>query len=412
MRAPPPAIVFTFRVTFWILATGCTAEPGAPTGDFSPAPGEGEDTLAQRGAGGQWRLADTPVRATVTGGPWTLGQGPATQSDPAADYPNPHPGTHFFQPYFWPHVEREGPDLLGYFDYRPRKMQEAVVAARSRDGGLSWTFLQQALDFNPNPVPDPIAGNENGQGHPFVLRIRGKTLLYTLDRTPGIQDVGGLIVHELKPTHTQPLRGAPAAEAPLSLATLRTNGLLNPDGIVGEIQVGPQTMILYLQRILGPAGPLSDVTTIRLASSTEGIDWIDLGSVSGLQDDGTVFLGARGTLLRDGSGQYQLFYSGGTAEDNASDAYRYIGYAESTDLQHWTVVRGRRNPLLSTEVTEASGEPQSWWAGRVFGPSVAMVPGGRQAILIFAGFHTANASQDFSDYRQIGRVTLERVHAP
>ena len=47
----------------------------------------------------------------------------------------------------------------------------------------------------------------------------------------------------------------------------------------------------------------------------------------------------------------------------------------------------------------------------MFGPSVAVAPGGRRATLVFAGFHTANASQDFSDYRQIGRVTLELVEA-
>ena len=30
-----------------------------------------------------------------------------------------------------------------------------MVAARSDDGGRSWTFLQMALDFNPNPRPIP-----------------------------------------------------------------------------------------------------------------------------------------------------------------------------------------------------------------------------------------------------------------
>jgi hypothetical protein len=372
------------------------------------------DAFAQRAAVGAWRLADSPVRATVTGGPWTLQQGPTTQLDPTADYPNPNPGTSFMQPYFWPQIIRDGQDLLGYFDYRPRKLQEAVVAARSEDGGRSWTFLQMALDFNPNPRPDPLMGNENGQGHPFVMRLRGQTLIYTLDRTPGVQDVGGLIVHRLDPTSREPLRGAPASEVPLSLATLRTTGLLNPDGIIAEVPdaCGRGTRILYLQRILGSAGPLSDVTAIRLASTDDGIDWTDEGAVSGLQDDGTVFLGARGSLLRDRDDGYLLFFSGGTPADNASDAYRYIGYAVSTDLVRWTVVRGLQNPLLSTETTEASGAPQSWWAGRVFGPSVAIAPGGRQATMVFAGFATANASQDFSDYRQIGRVTLELTEAP
>src|SRR5262245_8916918 len=114
------------------------------------------ESHARCAAVGQWRLADAPVRATITGGPWTLGQGPATQANPAADYPNPNPGTNSFQPYFWPQIFGDGQNLLGYFDYRPRKMEEAVVAARSQDGGRSWTFLEKALDFNPNPAPDPI----------------------------------------------------------------------------------------------------------------------------------------------------------------------------------------------------------------------------------------------------------------
>jgi hypothetical protein len=245
-----------------------------------------------------------------------------------------------------------------------------------------------------------------------LLRLRGRTLVYTLDRTPGVQDVGGLIVHVLYPTRDEPLRGAPATEMPLSLATLRTSGLLNPDGIIAQVPGGPGLRILYLQRILGSAGPLSDVTAIRLASSDDGLHFQDLGAVSGLQDDGTVFLGARGSLLSDREGRYLLFYSGGTPEDKASDAYRYIGYAMSTDLLRWTVVRGLQNPLLSTQTTEASGTPEPWWAGRVFGPTVAVAPGGRQATLVFAGFRTANASADFSDYRQIGRATLELVESP
>ena len=135
-------------------------------------------------------LADTPSRAVITGGPWTLGQGPTTQTNPAADYPNPNPGTNNFAPYFWPQTLGDEREMLGLFDYRPRNMQEAVVAARSHDGGRSWDFVQLALDFNPNPTPNPTGGNENGQGHPFVMRVQGKTLLYTLDRTPGDQGRG------------------------------------------------------------------------------------------------------------------------------------------------------------------------------------------------------------------------------
>jgi hypothetical protein len=399
----PTAIIRGLTACLCVVA--CAGEPAGPS---AGAVDEISERLSRRTAPGRWQVVGTPVRATVTGGPWTLGQGPTTQSNPAADFPNPNPGTNRFQPYFWPQVLPDGDGLLGYFDYRPRKMREAVVAARSEDGGRSWTFLQLALDFNPNPVPDPLGGNEDGQGHPFVMRVKGDKLIYTLDRTPGVQDVGGLIVHRMKPTGREPLRGLPPVEMPLSVAPLRTTGLLNPDGIIGEVpEGGPSIRILYLQRILGPGGPLTDVTSIRIASSGDGINWTDEGPICGLQDDGTRFLGARGSLLRDREGRYLLFYSGGIEADNASDAYHYIGYAESTDLRSWTVVRGLRNPLLSIETTEASGVPESWWQGRVFGPAVAVDPAGRTATMVFAGFHTANASNDFADYRQIGRVDLQ-----
>jgi hypothetical protein len=390
---------------------GC--EPGTP--DTRGPEDDGADDsmmasealLARRVGSGQWVVADTPSRAVITGGPWTLGQGPTTQTNPTADFPNPNPGTNNFAPYFWPMTMGDEGHMLGLFDYRPRKLREAVVAARSGDGGRSWDFVQLALDYNPNPVPDPIGGNENGQGHPFALRAQGRTLLYTLDRTPGVQDVGGLIVHRLRPTLREPMRGAPASEMPLSVATLRTEGLLNPDGIIAQVPGMAVPMIVYLQRVLGPSGPLSDVTTARLAVSADGISWRDLGPLSGLQDDGTTFIGARGSMLRNEEGRFQLFFSGGITADNASDAYHYIGYAESTDLLHWQVVRGLANPLMSVETTEASGVPQSWWLGRVFGPAVTASHEGRSATMVFAGFHTANASNDFSDYRQIGRVTLE-----
>jgi hypothetical protein len=393
---------------------------GAWTAGCEPTPFDADQSLpggeqssealrSYRARAGHWTVSDTPVRATITGGPWTLGQGPATQTNPAADYPNPNPGTNNFAPYFWPFLTGDDQNMLGYFDYRPRNMEEAVVAARSSDGGRSWSFVQLALDFNPNPTPDPLTGNENGQGHPVVLQVRGRSLLYTLDRTPGVKDVGGMIVHRIRPTAEQPLRGAPAREQPLSEAMVRTTGLLNPEGIIGQVPGFPFPVILYLQRVLGTSGPLSDVTTMRLAASLDGIDWKDLGPVTGLQDDGTTFLGARGSLLRVEGGRFLLFFSGGVPADNASDAYHYIGYAESTNLREWTVKRGLANPLLSVEPTEASGQPQSWWQGRVFGPSVTLAPDGRSATLIFAGFHTPNASQDFSDHRQIGRVSLSLI---
>ena len=46
-------------------------------------------------------------------------------------------------PYYVPQVTGRGTVLQGYFDYRPRNVNEAPVAASSSDGGNTWTFQQQ-----------------------------------------------------------------------------------------------------------------------------------------------------------------------------------------------------------------------------------------------------------------------------
>ena len=92
---------------------------------------------------------------------------------------------------------------------------------------------------------------------------------------------------------------------------------------------------------------------------------------------------------------------------DVSKESHYIGYAESHDLMHWTVKRGLANPLLSIETTAASGTPESWWAGRSFGPSVTTSHNGRKAVLMFAGYHTASPTADLGDYRQVGQATME-----
>jgi hypothetical protein len=91
--------------------------------------------------------ATAPVEATIIGGPWTLAQGPASNAVPYAGYcvngaQASNPGKNLMQPYYFPHIEGEEQELQGYFDYRPRNADEAVVAARSHDGGKTWKFQQ------------------------------------------------------------------------------------------------------------------------------------------------------------------------------------------------------------------------------------------------------------------------------
>src|SRR5262249_24568748 len=90
---------------------------------------------------------------------------------PRAGGPAPQPaGTPLaMQPYYFPFVTR-GRDgvLTGYFDYRPKDVNEAVVAATSTDGGRTWRFRGEALELNAGICPNGNT-NDDGQGHPFVL---------------------------------------------------------------------------------------------------------------------------------------------------------------------------------------------------------------------------------------------------
>ena len=126
------------------------------------------------------------------------------------------------QPYYFPFVtsSHNGNVLTGYFDYRPKDSDEALVAARSTDHGRTWHFAGEALELNQGTCPN---GNtdDDGQGHAFVMSVphyssangSGRAdLLYTLSRpagdNPGIQ----LIVHKLTPNAKNPLAGLPSSE--------------------------------------------------------------------------------------------------------------------------------------------------------------------------------------------------------
>ena len=88
------------------------------------------------------------------------------------------------QPYYFPTSFGHGSRLQGYFDWRPKDIDEAVVAAYSNDAGRSWTFQQKVLELRttcptmaqPDPDGDvdvpPYAnpnnsdyGDDDGQGH-------------------------------------------------------------------------------------------------------------------------------------------------------------------------------------------------------------------------------------------------------
>src|SRR6516162_1847971 len=108
-------------------------------------------------------------------------------------------------------------------------------------------------------------------------------------------------------------------------------------------------------------GENTDIITIRVATTTDGINFTDIGPASGLQDPtSTAFNGIRwlgsGSLIALSNGHYGMFFGAGNCLDNDSDGFHFIGYAETvgevdspSDLQNWTVIYAFDNPILSTD---------------------------------------------------------------
>jgi hypothetical protein len=127
-------------------------------------------------------------------------------------------------PDYFPHIvlNSDG-SLTGYFDYRPKDENEAVMAATSNNGGEDWTFDQEALQQNPGYCASADT-NDDGQGHPNVLNFGGTTTaadvtsggtndLFNLQRAAGDNVGVGMLVHNLTAagaTASQPLGDLPA----------------------------------------------------------------------------------------------------------------------------------------------------------------------------------------------------------
>jgi hypothetical protein len=176
----------------------------------------------------KWTRNGAPIAAAIKDGPWTLEQSGAANGLKSSGYCDNaghligNPGTERMEPYYFPFIVGQGSQLQGYFDYRPKDTDEAVVAASSNDGGLTWNFQSQVLDLNHAPGGTPARslcpmmankepdgekdgictgsscqnadnGDDDGQGHQFVINIGGKNLLYTLNRSVGHIDQDDLV---------------------------------------------------------------------------------------------------------------------------------------------------------------------------------------------------------------------------
>src|SRR5271165_3367371 len=153
-----------------------------------------------------WTATTSPVQSTLAGGPWTLSQGAnpdttyCTSGGTGVPIVNPSTTVNVMNPFYFPFVTGSGNNLQGYFDYRPDAIDEAIIAANSTDGGLTWHFQQQVASLSADcPTANPAAGNDVGEGHPHLLSFFGTTWLYLLDRRNDYVDNAGLIVQRLTP---------------------------------------------------------------------------------------------------------------------------------------------------------------------------------------------------------------------
>jgi hypothetical protein len=343
---------------------------------------------------------------------------------------------------------------------------------------------------NANTVSVNGATADDGWGHAAILQLPGagnaKTggqFLYLLDRnTANIQGTSTPVVDNA-PLHVIQLNNAspkfpiantnntnPGANDIKSISSALTNsadagtnavlvqdsvGLLNPDGIMAVFPTaataaaGSAVTVLYVQKIVGgdntgstalptseqcTKAPFSgktnhDISNVRLATTTDGVHFTDLGIVEGLNDPTTVdynetrWISPRGTLIDihgDGS-VWGLYFAGGNCLDGDSDAFHYIGYAESTDKTHWTVYNDINHPIASINtittanqsggatVTVPANPPvlptEPWFAERLYAPTATQIDSTHLS-LTFAGYGVQTPSADLLDYRQIGNVVL------
>lgn len=181
-----------------------------------------------------WTATSSPVQSTLAGGPWTLNQGVpdatyCTGGTTGTPIVNPLTTVNTMNPFYFPFVTGSGNNLQGYFDYRPDATNEAIMAAKSTDGGHSWQFQQMVASLSSDcPTANPPAGNDAGQGHPHTISFLGQTFLYTLDRRNFYVDNAGLIVQRLTPNIPggQPLKPNPAGTTFTPPASLPSGAVL------------------------------------------------------------------------------------------------------------------------------------------------------------------------------------------
>ena len=227
---------------------------GSPTNVFGGTTYPNLSTYPGGGATG----TDIPYTTAYAGTPGPLagycGTGGYASFGPSTVPSREPAGYEPMSPYYFPHIESnpDGDGLIGFFDYRPKDSDEAVVVATSRDDGAHWTLKTEALELSQGHCPEGNSDvvqqttTDDGEGHAFDLTVdvngRPEWILYTLNRSNGTLDTLGseFLAHALVPY--SPTLGLPSSEPVGTGATTTTTGSNTVTNVTGGVSTSNLTV--------------------------------------------------------------------------------------------------------------------------------------------------------------------------
>ncbi len=226
---------------------------------------------------------------------------------------------------------------------------------------------------------------------------------------------------------------------------VHTTGLINPDGIMAVIPGSLPRTVLYVSKTLNGAASLpaaqqcptasslnnkinQDYEQVRLASTTNGINFTDLGVTNLTNPIDTTNTGRRyaspnGSIVTLANGNIGLFFGAGNCLDGDSDGFHAIVYAETSpsstaSLLNWNIINDiTTNPIASIAPITAGGvtyptaapvmPTQAWFGGRVYAP-MAMYLDSTHVNIIFDGYDAGYVGgSDYTSYRTVGHAVLQ-----
>ena len=169
-----------------------------------------------------------PERRGGDAGParWYCGSGNNT-NESGAPVSQPAGSTLPFAPYYFPDVVRNADgSLTGYFDYRPKDADEAIVGRQVDRQRQDLDPEGKALEQNPGYCPTADT-NDDGEGHPYVMTSAAATPLHAA--APGRRQPRRRPARPpVNPGATEPAAGLPATEPvgvdPNTFATAHATG--------------------------------------------------------------------------------------------------------------------------------------------------------------------------------------------